>query len=488
MEKTVSNKIRVRMAPSPTGALHIGTARTALFNYLFARRHGGTFVLRIEDTDTERSTREYEAITVDGLSWLGMRWDEGPDKGGAYGPYRQSERTEIYREHLQKLLDGNKAYYCFCTKEELEAHRAYFSSQGLPPVYAGTCAALDEATVQERVKRGDPSVIRFRTLAKKIVFHDLIRGTIAFDTGLFGDMVIAKSLNVPLYNFTVVVDDALMRISHVIRGDDHISNTPKQILLLEAFGFDAPVFAHVPMMLGTDKSKLSKRHGARSVTEYRAEGYLPEAVVNFIALIGWNPGDERELFSMDELAEAFDIKRVSASGTVYNAQKLDWINAQYIRKKSSAELLEACLPYFRDAGLDVNHEDAPRLAKIIALEKERLKKLSDIVPLSSFFFTLPDYDSALLIWKKSDKEKAQSSLAAAREAFEKIGERDFDAPHIKATFDLLAESSSSGDIYWPVRVALSGREASPGPVEIADILGKKETLARVQNALKKLTA
>ena len=486
MKINETTPIRVRMAPSPTGSLHIGTARTALFNYLFARRHGGTFVVRIEDTDTERSTKEFEAVTVDGLSWLGMRWDEGPDKGGPYGPYRQSERTEIYKEHLQKLLDGNKAYHCFCTKVELEAQRTYLASQGLPPVYAGTCCALDAATVKKRLEGGEPSVIRFRTLAKKLAFHDLIRGTIEFDTGLFGDMVIAKSLTVPLYNFTVVVDDALMRISHVIRGDDHISNTPKQILLFEAFGFDVPVFAHVPLMLGSDRSKLSKRHGAKSVTEYRAEGYLPEAVANFIALIGWNPGDEREIFSMDELAQAFDLSRVSASGTVFNAQKLDWINAQYIRQKSSAELLKLCLPYLKEAGRDMTDEDLLRLTKIIALEKERLKKLSDIVPLSAFFFALPEYDAAVLVWKKSDKEKARGTLAASLAELEKIPEAGFDAPRIKAALDALAGSSSAGDVYWPLRVALSGREASPGPVEIADILGRKETLARIAAALEKL--
>mgnify|MGYP001573670418 FL=1 len=485
--KKVAEKVRVRIAPSPTGYMHIGLARTALFNYLFAKRHGGVFVLRIEDTDVERSTKEFDADILDALSWLGMVWDEGPMKDGSlkgeYGPYRQSERTDMYEKYIRQLLDESKAYRCFCTKEELEAQRAYFSSQGLPPKYAGTCASLSTDETAERVAKGVPSVIRFRTPAKTVKFHDLIRGDVSFDTGLFGDMVIAKDERTPLYNFAVVVDDALMHISHIIRGEDHLSNTPKQILMYETLGFSVPVYAHIPLILGVDRSKLSKRHGAQAVTEYRREGYLPEAIVNFMALLGWNPGTEQELFSLDELCHIFDIERVSPSGAAFSVQKLEWFNAQYLKRLSVTELAQRCEPYLIVAGLVPAHgADMAFLENVIALERERIKKMSDIVELADFFFRSPSYKPELLIWKKSTKKEVAEVLALVADALAAIPTDAFTAAHATDACAPLAERFGNGTVYWPLRVALSGKEFSPGPLEIAQVLGKEKTLARVAEA------
>jgi len=344
-------EVRVRIAPSPTGLLHIGLARTALFNYLFAKKNQGAFVLRIEDTDLERSSPEFEKDIIEGLRWLGIIWTEGPDIGGDYGPYRQSERLKSYSQCLEKLLAEDKAYYCFCSEEELESQRQYLMSRGEPAVYSGKCAKLSKEQVKKYLREKKPSVIRFRTPVKKLAFEDLIRGEIEFDTGLIGDMVIAKDLSTPLYNFAVVVDDYEMRINHVIRGEDHISNTPKQILLQEALGFLRPAYAHLPLILGPDKRKLSKRHGDVSVSEYRKSGYLPEALVNFMALLGWNPGTDREIFSLASLAKEFSLDKVQKGGAIFNLKRLDYLNGFYLRQKSKEKLTELCLPYLIEAGL-----------------------------------------------------------------------------------------------------------------------------------------
>ena len=330
---------RVRIAPSPTGWLHIGTARTALFNFLFARKNGGKFILRIEDTDKERSKKEYEENILEGLKWLNLYWDEGPDIGGPYGPYRQSERIEIYKEYLLKLLKEEKAYYCFCSPEEIEAQKKDMALRGLTPIYSGKCRNLSKREAEEKIKRGENYVIRIKMPQKKIKFKDLIRGEIEFDLSLIGDIVIAKSLEEPLYNFTVVVDDYLMKITHVIRGDDHISNTPKQLVLQEMLGFERPFYAHLPMILGPDRSKLSKRHGEMALTEYKKLGYLKEAMINFLALLGWHPSSDEEIFSLEELIERFSLERVQKSGAVFNHLKLDWFNSFYLKKIPFEELM-----------------------------------------------------------------------------------------------------------------------------------------------------
>ncbi|MCD6429147.1 glutamate--tRNA ligase, partial [bacterium] len=350
-------KPRVRIAPSPTGPFHIGTARTALFNYLFAKKHHGSFILRIEDTDKERSKPEWEKDIIDNLLWLGLKWDEGPEPNnpsknlGEYGPYHQSKRIEIYRNYIQKLLDEGKAYYCFCTQEEIEAKKQYFMSIGQPPRYDGQCRSLTKEQVQEYINQGKPYVIRFKVPEKKVSFKDIIHGKIEVDAGLLGDFVVAKDINSPLYNLACVIDDFEMKITHVIRGEDHLSNTPKQILLQEALGLPRPKYAHLPLILGSDRSKLSKRHGSVSFSEYKKKGYLPEAMINFMVFLGWNPGDEREFFNLFDLVEEFSLEKCQKSPAIFNVQKLIWLNGHYIRKKPIKTLTKLCIPYLIEAEL-----------------------------------------------------------------------------------------------------------------------------------------
>lgn len=486
MTEVKNSGIRVRFPPSPTGFLHVGNARTALFNYLFAKKYGGRFVLRIEDTDAERSKKEFEEDILAGLRWLGIAWDEGVGAGGPHAPYHQSQRTEIYKKCLNRLIESGLAYYCFCSIEELEAQKNYFMSQGLPPKYSGKCAPIKKEVAEERTAKGEPHVIRLRVPGKKVVFNDLIKGKIEFDSGLLGDMPIAKDIDSPLYNFAVVVDDEEMKISHVIRGEDHISNTPKQIIIQEMLGFKTPIYAHLPLILGPDKSKLSKRHGAVSVIEYKKMGYLPSAMANFIAMLGWSPDSDRELFSLAELEKEFDIKKVNTAGAVFNIQKLDWFNAQYIKQMSDGELARLCLPYLTEAGLMSEKTDIKWLEKIIALEKDRLKKLSDIAQLVDFFFVLPDYPAELLVWEKSDKPRILASLKTAQRELGNLPDERFNLFNIKNVFSQVAAQSSNGEVYWPIRVALSGKAASLGPLEIADTLGKEKTMERVVLAIKKL--
>lgn len=483
MKHKAEKQIRVRLAPSPTGLFHVGTARTALFNYLFAKKHGGVFIVRIEDTDTARSEKKFEEDILAGLTWLGLTWDEGPRKDGGYGPYNQSERIDLYKKHLDILFEKDLAYHCFCTKEELEAQKNYMMASGLPPKYSGQCAGLTKEEAKQKKNEGMPSVIRFRTPAKKLSFSDVIKGKIEVDTELIGDFTIAKSFEEPLYNFAAVVDDELMKISHVIRGEDHISNTPKQILLQEAFGFESPAYGHLPLLLGTDKSKLSKRHGAKSILEYKEEGYLPEALINFLVLLGWNSGTERELYALSELEKEFDLTHAQKSNAVFNMQKLDWFNAHYIRQKTDDELSRLCLPYLEQAGFAHEQMNMGYIAKIVRIEKERMKKLSDIVVLAQFFFAAPTYAKEILVWKKSNAVRAKESLFASAEEFEKVNDGEFFGEKIKEALGVVAARFGNGEAYWPLRVALSGQEASPGPVEIADILGKEETLRRVRQAI-----
>lgn len=478
-------EIRTRFAPSPTGYLHIGSVRTALFNYLLAKKNAGSFILRIEDTDIERSTLEFEKDIVENLKWLGIEWDEGPDIDEKYGPYRQTQRTAIYREYLEKLLTEDKAYYCFCSEQETEGHRQYQLSQGITPRYSGKCANLDKETIQKYLAEGRPSVIRFRVPAKKVSFHDLIRGKVEFDTGLMGDIVIAKSLNTPLYNFAVVVDDFEMNISHVIRGEDHLSNTPKQILLQEAMGLPQPIYAHLPLLLGTDRTKLSKRHGSFSVGEFKKEGYLPEALVNFIAFLGWNPGDEREIYSMNSLIKEFSIEKVQKAGAIFNIKKLDFLNGFYIRQRSLEKVTELCLPYLAEAGLiQGENADTDLLQRIVALYKERLKKISEIVELTDFFFKKDlVYDKNLLIWRDMDEKGVKESLDKAEKILSKIKNEEWNKENIERI--LLAETEKTGkrgEMLWPLRVALTGKQASAGPFEIADVLGRDKTLSRIKKA------
>jgi nondiscriminating glutamyl-tRNA synthetase len=478
-------EIRTRFAPSPTGVLHVGGARTTLFNYLFAKKYEGSFILRIEDTDLERSAPEFERDIVENLKWLGVEWDEGPDIGGKYEPYRQTQRTKIYKRYLEKLLTQDKAYHCFCSEEELEAQRQYQMSQGLTPKYSGKCASLDKETVKGYLAEGRPSVIRFKVVSKKVSFNDLIRGKVEFDTGLMGDIVIAKNLETPLYNFAVVIDDFEMNISHVIRGEDHLSNTPKQILLQEALDMPQPTYAHLPLILGTDRTKLSKRHGSASVTDFRKEGYLPEALVNFMAFLGWNPGDDREIYSMASLVKEFSLENVQKAGAIFNVKKLDFLNGFYIRQRSPEKITELCLPYFIEAGLITKEEmDIDFLQKIVSIYQERLKKISEIVELTDFFFKEKlIYDKNLLKWKEMPDKEIKKSLDKSEKILSKIKIEGWDKENIERV--LLSETERTGnrgELLWPLRVALTGKEASASPFEIAEILGRDKTLKRIKEA------
>jgi glutamyl-tRNA synthetase len=481
---TAEKKIRLRFPPSPTGPLHMGTARTLLFNYLFAKNQKGKIVLRIEDTDKERSKLEWVQNIIDELHWLGLEWNEGPDVGGDSGPYKQSQRTEIYRSYLEKLLREKKAYYCFCTSEILEAKRQDQMSRGVAPKYDGACRNLPEKTVQENLAAQKSSVIRFKIDPKKVSFDDMIRGNVEFDMGLAGDIVIAKSLAEALYNFAVVVDDQSMQISHVIRGEDHISNTPKQILLQEALGFDLLRYGHLPLLLNPDKSKMSKRVGDVAVADYHGQGYLPEAIINFIALLGWNPGTERELFTLQELITEFSVEKVQKAGAVFNLQRLDYLNGYYIRQKPAGKLAELCRPYLKKAGLDADSVSKKQLEKIIEAYRARMKKLSDISGLADFFFKENlSYDKAVLAWKEMGEREVRESLEHSAKVLSAA--KKFDK---KALEELLVKEAeafnpkSRGYLLWPLRAALSGKESSASPFEIAEILGKEKTLQRIKEA------
>lgn len=474
---------RVRIAPSPTGYLHVGTARAALFNYLFAKKHGGVFVLRIEDTDLERSDKKYEKDIFKGLRWLGIEPDEGPEQGGPYGPYRQTERTGAYKKYLEKLLADAKAFYCFHSERKREEEKENLLAAKRPPLHLCEYRTMDPQEARMLTEANPNYIIRFKTPAgRKIIFHDLIRGDVSFDSGLLGDFSIAKKTDAPLYHFAVVVDDEEMKISHVIRGEDHIANTPKHILLAEALGFPLPLYAHLPLLLGSDRSKLSKRHGAMSVNEYREQGYLPEALFNFLALLGWHPKDDQEIFSKEQLEDAFSLEDVQKSGAVFDIQKLDWMNGEYIRTKSVAELTDLCIPFF---GADASEKDRAYLEKVVALEQPRLKKLSEIGERTAYFFSPPEYDKESLRWKAMTDQEIGASLDRAKNLL-----ADYSPPIIKENLEkIFLDAIGDGDkgiLLWPLRVALSGKKASPGPFEIMEILGMEESLARIRAAQAKL--
>jgi nondiscriminating glutamyl-tRNA synthetase len=520
----MSGSIRVRLAPSPTGFLHIGTARAALFNYLFAKKHKGVFIIRIEDTDPTRSKPEYEKDILDNLRWLGLEWNEGPEVGGDYGPYRQSEKLDVYAGYLKKLITENKAYYCFCSKEELEAQKQYQISVGESPRYLGECRGISQKEAEERLARGEEAVIRFKVPHKRVNWEDVIRGNIEFDASLLGDIVIAVNLHNPLYNFAVVIDDYEMKISHVVRGEDHVSNTPKQILIREALGFPGLEFAHMPLILGPDRSKLSKRHGAVSILQYKKEGYLPEALVNFMAFLGWNPGTEREIYSLPSLVKDFSMDRVQKGGAVFNIKRLDYLNGFYIRQKSADKLTQLCLPYLIEAGFIekvTNNPSNPETKKlfkakyegnyivketggkisfenikdIVAIYQERLKKLSEISELTDFFFKEKlDYEKDLLRWGEMTDREIRLSLERSKKILSRV--RDEDLTRAKLESVLLKEAevfsgklrrgANRGHLLWPLRVALTGKKSSAGPFEVAEILGREKVLQRIKEARRKL--
>ncbi|HOW50774.1 MAG TPA: glutamate--tRNA ligase [bacterium] len=480
--------VRTRFAPSPTGYMHVGNLRTALYAYLLARKHGGTFILRIEDTDQEREVAGAVDIIYSTLRQTGLLWDEGPDKGGPCGPYVQSERKPIYREHADMLVDGGHAYYCFCDKERLDLMRKRQEAEGKQPKYDGHCRTLPRDEREKLIAAGKPWVIRQRIPdGGTTTFKDEVFGEITVENDTLDDNVLLKSDGLPTYNFANVVDDHLMGISHVIRGMEYLSSSPKYNLLYQAFGWDIPKYVHCPPVMRDAQRKLSKRDGDASYQDFIDKGYLNEAVMNYLALLGWNPGTDREKFTLAELAEAFDISGISKSPAIFDPVKLAWLNGEYIRALTPQEFTAKALPFIKQA---VKRADVA-FATIAAVLQQRTEKLSDIPPQLDFIDALPDYSPEMFIHKKSKTtfESSLASLKAAREALDAIPESGWDHPTLHAALMGLVEKLAvkNAIVLWPLRVALSGKEFTPGGgIEIAHILGRKESLARLEQGISKL--
>ena len=451
MNESQVKEIRTRIAPSPTGDLHIGTTRTALFSYLFARKNNGKFIIRIEDTDKERSKKEFEDDILEGFKWLGLDSDE---------MYRQSERTDIYKKYIQQMLDDNTAYI---SKEESKAE-------------AGK----------------EIEVVRLKNKGKKVEFEDIIRGKIEFDTTELGDFVIARSIDDPLYHLAVVIDDHEMNITHIIRGEDHISNTPRQILIQEALGINRPEYAHIPLILASDRSKLSKRRNATSITEYRQKGYISGALINYMALLGWNPGTDKELFTIDELVKEFSLENIQKGGAVFDIEKLNWFNREYIKKMSEEEIFENVKKNLPESISSMNEYNDEILQKIIPIVGERMDVFSDIKKMSddgelSYYFKQPEYEVKDLLWKQdNDLKIVTEHLGKVSSLLEAVSEDKFTQDEIKNTIWDYATDVGRGSVLWPMRYALSGRDKSPDPFVLAEVLGKEETISRLNNAIKKI--
>ncbi len=479
--------IRVRFAPSPTGFLHVGNARVALFNYLFARHNDGKFILRIEDTDIERHNEKAVDVIFRALKWMGLNWDEGPDVGGDFGPYRQSQRFDIYKRYAKLLLEKGLAYECFCTPEELESMRNEQIRKGEPPRYTGKCRSLTNEQKQKFLSEGRKPVLRFKVPEKTVIWNDLVKGRMVIDSNqLGGDFVIVRSNGIPMYNFAVVVDDTLMKISHVIRGEDHLSNTPKQILLYEAFGFQIPEFAHLPMILGSDKTKLSKRHGSTSVSDFERKGYLPEAFVNFLSLLGWYPEDGKEILSMNELIERFDLKDVNSSPAIFDVKKLNWMNEVYIRKYPIPKLTDLIVPYLKEANLDTSKFDRHWLEKAVAVTRDYMTVLSDA----------PKYMSELMTDEITISDDAMDFLNPSRvEVIESFYERvksmnALDSQSFKSALRSIGKELKvrGKELYMPIRIGITGKTKGIELDKLVDLLGKKrieERLSRTLSAVKK---
>ncbi|SMP08630.1 glutamyl-tRNA synthetase/nondiscriminating glutamyl-tRNA synthetase [Desulfurobacterium pacificum] len=481
--------VRVRFAPSPTGFMHVGNARTALFNYLFARHNKGKLILRIEDTDIERHSEEAVNVIYEALKWMGIEWDEGPDVGGNYGPYRQSQRLDIYRQYINKLKEKGLVYECFCTQEELEAMRQEQLKKGEPPRYTGKCRNLIEEQKKKFLEEGRKPVLRFKVPEDRtIVFNDLIKGRISINSKqLGGDFVIVRSNGMPVYNFVVVIDDALMKITHVIRGEDHISNTPKQILLYEALGFKTPEFAHLPMILGKDRSKLSKRHGSTSVKEFKEKGYLSEAFTNFLALLGWYPKDGKEILSMEELIERFDIKDVNSAPAVFDTTKLNWMNQVYIRNYPIEKLTDLIIPYLQKAGYDINSFDRKWLEKVVEITREYFTVLSD-APEYMEVFLKDEFnfeEKALNFMKESENRlKVVEELLKVLKAQEKEITQETFKEAVKQVGKTLKVKGK--ELFMPIRIALTGKMSGVEVPILAETLGKERVIKRLEYTLNKL--
>ncbi len=484
-----NEEIRVRFAPSPTGPFHIGGARSALFNWLVARKLGGKMVLRIEDTDLKRSSRESEENIKAALKWLGMDWDEGVDVGGPYGPYRQTERLDIYKKYTDQLLAEGKAYYCFCIDEELEAERQALLKEGKMPRYMGKCRNLTKEQQEQLRAEGRKPSIRLRVPADEtIVVHDLVRGDVEFDSNGIGDFVIVKSDGIPTYNYAVVIDDSLMHITHVIRAEEHLSNTPRQLLVYEALGFKKPVFGHISLILGKDHTKMSKRHGATSVDQYRQLGYLPEGIDNFLALLGWAPNSEQEIFTIQELVQQFSMEHVAKNPAVFDLDKLNWINGKHMRQLSDEDFMIVAVPHMEKAGFMTGEEDAAKkewLQKVILTAKNHVDFGAQVPQVLSMYFT-----------DEFDFENAEAA-AVLQEAtvptvmkmlFEELPKLStVDGPNVKALFKKIQKTTKLGGkaVFMPIRVALTGNQHGPELAEMVPLLGIERTLKRIQGSLTK---
>ncbi|MCX5753496.1 MAG: glutamate--tRNA ligase [Candidatus Krumholzibacteria bacterium] len=472
-------EVRVRFAPSPTGHLHVGGARTALFNWLFARHEGGRFILRIEDTDVERSSADLESGILDDLMWLGLAWDEGPDRGGAYGPYRQSERVARYREGAERLVAEGRAYPCFCTEEELERKKEERRRANLPPQYDGTCRRLDDAARARKRTGGEAESVRFIVPPdSERRLDDFVRGEVVFPAGMVGDFVILRSNGLPTYNFAAAIDDAAMAISHVIRGEEHLSNTVRQIMIYEALGLEPPRFAHIPLILGLDRSKLSKRHGAPNVWDFHTRGYPAEAIVNYLAFLGWSPPGDREMLSLDELVEKFKLDRVSSSPSIFDEVKLNWFSAQYVKRGGARRYLDEALPHFPE---DVRAAyPRERLAEIFEILAENLPSFSRIVDeIAPFRPGIPALAGEAREAVAGARELLSASLAALGEGEEwsaaSIGGR------IK---DLGARLQVKGKaLYIPIRAAVTGSLHGPDLSRVMEIRGRESVLRAIRSAL-----
>lgn len=482
----MSQEVRVRFAPSPTGPFHIGGARSALFNYLVAKHTGGKFVVRIEDTDRKRSTSESEENIKEALKWLGINWDEGIDVGGPDGPYRQTERLEIYKKYTEKLLAEGKAYYCFCTPEELEAEKDEQLKKGETPVYSGKCRHLPKETVEQYLKEGRPYVIRIATPKNETLeVDDLVRGHVTFDSNKVGDFVIVKSDGIPVYNYCVVIDDALMHITHVIRAEEHLSNTPRQIVLYHALGFDVPKFAHVSLILGADKKKMSKRHGATSVQQYRDAGYLPDALVNFLGLLGWTPNSDQEIFSRDELIQQFTLDRVAKNPAVFDIEKLNWINSHYMKQLDADQLLDVCLPHLQQAGYASQNPDAAEmqwLKDMVWAMREHVQYGAQIVDAAKVFFTddfAPENEETAAVLQE---ESAPAVLTMFHDELAALDEVTADT--VQPLFKKIQKGLKVKGkfVYMPIRVAVTGVMHGPDLNVIVALMGREKVLARLQQS------
>jgi nondiscriminating glutamyl-tRNA synthetase len=481
---------RVRFAPSPTGYLHVGGARTALFNWLYARRHGGIFVLRIEDTDVERSSQDMVTGILDGLRWLGLQWDEGPDVGGAHAPYFQSERLDRYRQAADRLVTSRHAYYCYCAPERLREERERAEARGEAWQYDRACLGLSADRIRELEAASTPKAIRFKVPASGAAFDDAVHGPIAFDGTSIEDFVVLRSDRYPTYHLSVVVDDTDMGITDVIRGDDHISNTPKHVLLFQALGAAVPRFAHVPLILGADKKRLSKRHGATSVMEYQRQGYLAPAVVNFLALLGWSPGDDRELMSVQELIDSFALEGISGGNAVFNTEKLDWMNGQYIARMAIDDLAAAARPFFDDGGMGAHPlvREPRAFRRLLELLRPRAKRLTEFVEQARPLLTeVVEYEPRA-IEKHLSSPDLGSHIAALVDALDAASAYDEAGVEAAVRGTAAARGLKAGALIHATRVAVTGRTQSPGLFEVLAWLGRDRVRARLAQLLDFLAA